>query len=202
MEAGMTSMKIRPMDVGLQYRVMRKSKIPFVCSSENNWTSENVKPVDHWIKILDLQAHPEGGYFRETYRASEDIPRNALPDRFAGSRSISTAIYFLLTAHAFSAFHRIRSDELWHFHTGASLTIHILSPDRTYHAHTIGPDGPFQAIVPAQSWFAAEVAHAYALVSCTVAPGFDFEDFELADRAALIAGYPQHRALIERLTRP
>lgn len=160
-----------------------------------------MKPIAYWIETLDLCPHPEGGYFRETYRSSEEIAHGALPARFSGARAFATAIYFLLPGDAFSAFHRIRADELWHFHAGAALTIHLIAPGGDYRALMVGPDGPFQAVVPAGCWFGAEAAGAYALVSCTVAPGFDFDDFELADRQALSDAYPQHRALIERLTR-
>lgn len=162
-----------------------------------------------WIERLDLRPHPEGGYFRETYRASEAIARAALPERFDGPRSFATAIYFLLTRDAFSAFHRIRSDELWHFYAGAPLTIAVLDADGRGRlaTHALGRDPTrgesLQVVVPAGAWFAAEVASpgAYALVGCTVAPGFDFADFELATRANLLDRYPQHRGVIERLTR-
>lgn len=159
-----------------------------------------MKSAEHWIKTLNLQPHPEGGYFSETYRATEHIAHNALPPRFSGSRVFSTAIYFLLTSTTISAFHRIQSDELWFFHAGNPLTIHTLSPNGQHHPHIIGPDGPFQIAVPTGHWFGAEVTQDHALVSCTVAPGFDFADFELANRQTLIAQYPQHHALITRLT--
>lgn len=162
-----------------------------------------------WIERLDLRPHPEGGYFRETYRASEVIAHAGLPERFEGARSFATAIYFLLTRDAFSAFHRIRSDELWHFYAGAPITIAILDAGGTGRLATqsLGRDPTrgesLQVVVPAGAWFAAEVASAgaYALVGCTVAPGFDFADFELGARADLLERYPQHRGVIERLTR-
>jgi predicted cupin superfamily sugar epimerase len=142
--------------------------------------------VNDWIEKLQLVKHPEGGYYRETYRCGQQF----------GARACSTAIYFLLPAGEFSALHRINSDELWHFYAGNELTIHILEPRATL---TIG-SGNFQAVVPAGCWFGATVERGYALVGCTVSPGFDFRDFELADRAALLRQYPQHRPLIERLT--
>ena len=162
-----------------------------------------------WIERLDLRPHPEGGYFRETYRASETIAAAGLPERFAGARPFATAIYFLLTTDAFSAFHRIRSDELWHFYAGGPVTLAILDADGKGQLATrsLGRDPArgesLQVVVPAGAWFAAEVAPtgAYALVGCTVAPGFDFADFELAARASLLERYPQHRGVIERLTR-
>ncbi len=162
-----------------------------------------------WIERLDLRPHPEGGYFRETYRASEQVAADALPARFEGARAFGTAIYFLLTRDAFSAFHRIRSDEIWHFYAGDPITLAILDADGKGRLATqsLGRDparGEFpQAVIPAGAWFAAEVASAgrFALVGCTVAPGFDFADFELGERARLRDRYPQHRGVIERLTR-
>lgn len=162
-----------------------------------------------WIERLDLRPHPEGGYFRETYRAAETIAGDALPKGFDGPRAFATAIYFLLTREAFSAFHRIRSDELWHFYAGDPVTLAILDADGKGQLATqcLGRDparGAMpQVVIPAGAWFAAEVASAgsFALVGCTVAPGFDFADFELAERGRLVERYPQHRNVIERLTR-
>ena len=166
-----------------------------------------MKPPDHYIQSLHLEPHPEGGWYRETYRAAETIPRAGLPARFSGARPLATAIYFLLTADTFSALHRIRSDELWHFHAGGALTLHLVEPEGAYRRLRLGPDlaagESFQATVPAGCWFGAEVAApgGFALVGCTVAPGFDFADFELGERAELLRRYPAHRALVERLTR-
>jgi predicted cupin superfamily sugar epimerase len=156
--------------------------------------------ASHWIDELKLRPHPEGGYFREMYRSDETIPLEGLPDRFLGDRSFSTAIYFLITENIFSALHRIQSDELWFFHAGSNLSVHLIDPQGEYRCLTVGPDGPFQAVVPAGCWFGAEVDRDYALVSCTVAPGFDFFDFDLADRSALLGQFPQHGDLITRLT--
>jgi predicted cupin superfamily sugar epimerase len=119
---------------------------------------------------------------------------------------ISTAILFLLLNRQFSAFHRIRSDEIWHFHCGATVLLHVLKPDGNYACIELGLNPPAalpQAVVPAGSWFAAEVKgrRGFSLVSCTVAPGFDFADFELARRNKLTKAYPAHKALIRRLTR-
>ena len=163
--------------------------------------------AEDYVRTLDLQPHPEGGWFRETYRATETIPQSGLPPRFSGARSFATAIYFLLGADTFSALHRIRSDELWHFYAGSPLAIHCLDPDGALRILRLGPDPArgetFQAAVPAGCWFGAEVAEpgGFSLVGCTVAPGFDFDDFELGRRGELCRRYPAHRALIERLTR-
>ncbi len=156
----------------------------------------------YWIEHLGLEPHPEGGYFLQTYQAGESIPREGLPERFDGPRVFSTAIYFLLAGDQFSAFHRIRSDELWHFYAGSALTLHVLYPDGRYEqAHL--RHRQFQALAPAGCWFGASVdnVESYTLVGCTVAPGFDFADFELAGERALIEQFPQHAEIITQLTR-
>ena len=159
-----------------------------------------------WIRKLALRPHPEGGHYRETYRAAERVPAGGLPRRFSGPRSCSTAIYFLLQGHEVSRLHRIKSDEIWHFYAGAPLTVHVIDTQGRYHAHPLGrkPNSEAlpQIVVPAGAWFGATVdrARGYALVGCTVAPGFDFADFELADRTTLLRQFPRHRQLIERLT--
>ncbi|MBT3603281.1 MAG: cupin domain-containing protein [Candidatus Latescibacteria bacterium] len=159
-----------------------------------------MRTAQYWIDKLELETHPEGGYFGEMYRSTEKIAQDDLPDRFLGDRSFSTAIYFLLTENNFSALHRIQSDELWFFHTGSPLNVHLIEPSGEYTCLTVGPEGPFQGVVPAGCWFGAEVDRDYALVSCTVAPGFDFSDFDLADRVLLLDQFPQHSDLITRLT--
>ena len=162
--------------------------------------------AQYWIDHLELAPHPEGGFFRETYRSPGIIESCALPDGFSGARAFSTAIYFLLRSHERSAFHRIASDELWHFHMGSPLTVHCIHPGGEHARILLGPDPDagqvFQAIVPAGVWFGATVDDpgAFSLVGCTVAPGFDFTDFQLASRDDLLAQYPQHRAIIESLT--
>lgn len=164
--------------------------------------------ADYWINKLGLISHPEGGYYRESYRSDEMIADGALPVRFAGGdRAFSTAIYFLLSGSDFSAFHRLHSDELWHFYTGAPLTIHALNEKGDYSRWSLGSDGEkgetFQVVIKAGIWFGAalEDVDSFALAGCTVAPGFDFRDFEMGDRSELIRLYPGHRALIEQLTR-
>jgi predicted cupin superfamily sugar epimerase len=168
-------------------------------------SSNNAKD---WIEALNLEPHPEGGYFRQTYRSKITIPREALPAEFKGPRVVSTGIYFLLEEKNFSAFHRLRSDEMWHFYAGSPVVVHAIDQDGSYSQMLLGSDPEagqmFQAVVRAGCWFASHVAdwNSFALVGCTVAPGFDFADFEMANRAELVREYPQHRDLIERLTRP
>ncbi|HXW18603.1 MAG TPA: cupin domain-containing protein [Candidatus Acidoferrales bacterium] len=161
----------------------------------------------YWISRLNLAPHPEGGWFRQTYAATLTIPRNALPPQFTAARPASTAIYFLLDAQIFSAFHRLRSDELWHFYSGGPLIVYVIDSEGRLDEMLLGGDPDagesFQGVVKAGCWLAARVKNprSYALVGCTMAPGFDFADFELATRSDLAAQYPQHRALIESLTR-
>lgn len=129
-----------------------------------------------------------------------------MPARFGGPRCFSTGIYFLLESGQRSLLHRIRSDEIWHFYAGAPLALSAICPDGRLDQTVLGPNTEsgqvFQAVVAAGSWYGAVVKEpdSYSLVGGTVAPGFEFADFELADRRALVAAFPQHRALIERLT--
>jgi uncharacterized protein len=161
----------------------------------------------YWIRQLELEAHPEGGYYRQTYKADLVLPHASLPLDFTRPRAVSTAIYFLLEGDNFSAFHRLRSDELWHFYAGGTLLVHVIEGGGRYLTIQLGNDPEagdmFQGTVRAGCWFASEVkdARSFALVGCTVAPGFDFEDFELAEREQLVRNYPQHRELIAKLTR-
>ena len=162
------------------------------------------------IERLALRPHPEGGFYRETYRAADVIGAEALPGRFRGDRTCSTAIHFLLRGEQFTALHRLRSDELWHFYLGAPLEIVEISTDGSLAVTRLGPDLPAgespQAVVPAGHWFGARLAEpgpgAFALAGCTVAPGFDFADLEMGRRDRLIDAYPQHEAVIRALTRP
>jgi predicted cupin superfamily sugar epimerase len=166
----------------------------------------DIKQAAYWIKTLGLTQHPEGGWFAESYRAAESIPAAALPERFNGPRSFCTAIHFLLEQGDFSALHRLKSDELWHFYAGEPLTVHVITPAGKHERILLGGNPEqgerFQAMVPAGCWFGAETHERFALVGCTVAPGFDFADFEMAAQAELLASFPQHAALILRLTRP
>ena len=162
---------------------------------------------------LGLEPHPEGGFFRETYRAAETVqtPR--------GARVASTAILFLVTVAAISHLHRLSSDELWVFQGGLPLELVTLSPGGDLGVHMLGDttggareaDGVVvapQALVPAGSWQGARLAggphlpaaRAWALVSCIVSPGFEYEDFELGERDALLAVYPEHAQVVTAFT--
>jgi uncharacterized protein len=200
----------------------------------------------YWIERLRLERHPEGGYFRQTYKSGSivepQVSENSRPTKSTlvaksairvgqpgpgGARAASTAIYFLLEGKSFSAFHRLRWDEMWHFYGGSPLVVHVINAAGEYSSIFLGDDPGadqvFQAVVKAGCWFASEIVRnphpstgsgqaftqnrgeaghpPWALVGCTVAPGFEFEDFELAKREELMRRFPQHRELIERLTR-
>ena len=162
--------------------------------------------ADDLIRLLELRPHPEGGHFAEVFRSSLSVASQA----HAGARAASTAIYFLLKASELSALHRVRSDEGWHHYAGDALELHAFS-DAEHHIHRLGADfargeRPF-AMVPANAWQAARVAesanakHGFALVGCTVAPGFDFSDFELPSRERMLAYLPGHADWVQALTR-
>ena len=159
------------------------------------------------IQQYNLQPHPEGGWYKEIYKSSEHIAANALPARFFGDRTFSTAIYFLLEQGNFSAFHRIKSDECWHFYAGDCLQIYVIQMNGTLDIIRLSNDIEqgqlFQYTVPANCWFASRPApnSSFCFVGCTVAPGFDFADFEMADATALSALFPQHEILITSLCR-
>jgi predicted cupin superfamily sugar epimerase len=149
------------------------------------------------IQNLQLQPHPEGGFYRETYRSGQTLITDD-----GRTRNVSTAIYYLLENEDKSHFHRIQSDELWHFHQGKPMEIFMIHEGQVIVA-TLGNDlakGELpQIVLPAHRWFAARVKDSagYSLVSCTVAPGFDFTDFELAKKETLIREFPHLKEVIE-----
>ncbi len=159
-----------------------------------------------YIEKLGLQPHPEGGYFKEIYRSGEIILPEVLPNKLKRERSVSTSIYFVLEGSHVSKFHCLKSDELWHFYDGSRIKIYIISKTGDLSEVILGKEiekgEVFQAVIPAGHWFAAEVMEksSFSLVGCTVSPGFDFEDFELADRKDLLEMYPMHRQIIEKFT--
>lgn len=163
--------------------------------------------ASEYIQLLGLQAHPEGGYFRETYRDQRSFSFANGEQGFEGKKNFSTAIFFLLEQGNFSAFHRIRSDEVWHFYAGDPLEVIEIDEKGILHKALLGnrPDRgeTFQYVVKAGRWFGSRVAANgnFALVGCTVSPGFDFADFEMADRETLINAFPQYREIILAMTR-
>ncbi|WP_111979218.1 cupin domain-containing protein [Algibacillus agarilyticus] len=165
--------------------------------------------ADSLIQTLALEPHPEGGFYKEVYRAEGVIVQSALPACFSGDRHYATSIYFLLKAGQRSCFHKINQDEAWHFYAGSTLAVHMISPQGQYSVIKLGQNlaqgEVFQAVVPAGYYFAAQLfdleasAEQFALVGCTVSPGFDFADFSMPNQQELLAEFPQHKALIQRL---
>jgi predicted cupin superfamily sugar epimerase len=165
-----------------------------------------LKTSEYWIKKLRLEKHPEGGWFKEVYRSAEMISEKCLPEGFSGSRNASTSIYYLLEDDNFSSFHRIKSDEIWHYYTGNS-SLEIISIEKgEIKKQILGNQAEenqlFQVVVPKNTWFAARLTDTkgYALAGCTVSPGFNFDDFELAG-IEFLAEYPQLKDKIAGLIR-
>lgn len=157
------------------------------------------------INKYNLQPHPEGGWYKQTYKCNEVIAAEALPERFNAARFFSTAIYFLLEQGDFSAFHRIKSDECWHFYEGDPLHIYIIDENGELKIVSLGKGdhSTYQYVVPAHCWFASRPVPGseYCFVGCTVSPGFEFDDFELANARELSNTYPQHKEIIKELCR-
>lgn len=155
----------------------------------------------YWINKLSLQAHPEGGFYKEVFRSDIEVMA-AYNDK---PKQAITSIYYLLEGNDYSGFHRLKSDEIWYFHKGAPLHIHVL--DNTGLLHSIELSdleaGNLSVVIPAGLWFAAEIPskQGFCLASCAVAPGFDFAEFEMAKMDALCGDYPQYSDLIARLCR-
>jgi uncharacterized protein len=160
-----------------------------------------------FIDFYKMQPHPEGGYYLEAYRSNLFIDGETFDSSMNGKRNLSTAIYFLLEQGNFSAFHKIKSDELWHFYAGEALHIYVLHPNGelsiTALGNNIANGEVFQYTVPANCWFASKPApkSSFSFVGCTVAPGFDFTDFELAIKENLVQQFPQHSTIINQLCR-
>lgn len=164
---------------------------------------EQMKKIDaaELVALYGLRAHPEGGYFGETYRSGGKTVYPGL-----GARNFSTAIYFLLPSGAKSRLHRLKADELWHFHLGGPLVVAQIYPDGRVENTILGADlgagQRLQHAVPAGCWFGSYPCEGteFSFVSCTVAPGFEFQDFELGSRADLLGRFPAAAELIEKLT--
>ena len=157
------------------------------------------KDAARLIKRLGLEKHPEGGYFKQTYTADTIVNVAG----YDGPRHISTGIYYMLVADQFSAFHRIRSDELWHHYTGGSLTLYAIDNGKLSEIKMGKSRGEApQVAIKANTWFAASLndKKSYCLLGCTVSPGFDYRDWELGRRNELVKMYPQHTTLIDRYT--
>lgn len=166
-----------------------------------------MRNAEFWIERLGMEPHPEGGFYRETWRSEGSWPFDATSP-FGSPRSHVTAIHYLLRTGERSRLHRIHSDELWFWHAGSPLQVELFPPSGGHGSFMLGADPDrgqvLQEGVPAESWFGAWISEptsaGFALVSCVVAPGFDFRDFAFADRAAMLKAYPEQVELIERLT--
>ncbi len=163
--------------------------------------------LEEIITKLDLIPHPEGGFYKETYRSEGYIKKDSLSDVYSDKRNYSTCIYFVITSASFSAWHKIHQEEIWHFYLGSSITIHLISPEGEYSAVVLGNDiskGEVpQYVVKGEWWFAVTVnnENSFALTGCTVAPGFDFDDFILPSRSELLELFPHLSKEVTDLTR-
>jgi uncharacterized protein len=163
--------------------------------------------VKRIVERFELVPHPEGGFFREVYRSTMKLDHPGVPEGFAPGRSAGTLIYFLLSGSDFSAFHRVRfSDEIWHLYAGGPLEIFVIDSAGSLDRRLLTTDlmqGEPTTLIPAGAWQSARLADGagWALGGCTVAPGFDFEDFEMPPRAELLERFPRHEATIRALTR-
>ena len=157
------------------------------------------KDASYYIEFLGLEPHPEGGYFKSSFASTETL------DVSGSSRNLYTSIYFLLGEKDISHFHRLKSDELWYFHGGDPLVVHVIDPKGNYHEYKLGLDianGEMpQVIVPKNSIFGSSVLEGgeFSLVGCMVAPGFEYKDFELFTRDELLEKYPEHEFIIRKL---
>lgn len=160
--------------------------------------------ANYWIEHLNMKAHPEGGYFVETYRSEYKIEKEISSNHYGGNRNIASSIFYLINGEGFSAFHRMKSDENWYFHDGSPIVIYHFISDGNLVTSTLGLNphkGYFPNItIPAGTWFAAEIMDndSFGLASCVVTPGFEFKDFELAKQEELLSKYPQNKELIKR----
>jgi predicted cupin superfamily sugar epimerase len=176
-----------------------------------------LKDAQYWIDRLELEPHPEGGFFREIYRSeercrvgwpgrSEEAERVGPAGRFSGPRCLMTSIHYLLRDGQVSRLHRLLADEIWLFHAGTALDLHLLSPDGSYRCEALGPDPEagqsWQVTVAHGDWIGAALQDptGYCLVSCLMAPGFEFTDFELGRREELLERYPGQAEIVLELT--
>lgn len=165
----------------------------------------NKHNAQYYISNLGLLPHPEGGYYKRTFESEEQTSDQELSVEFEGKRRLYTSIYFLLGSDDISHFHRLKSDELWYYHAGSPLTVHVIDEDGVYKEYKLGIDlenGEVpQVLVPKNSIFGSSVKDedTFSLVGCMVSPGFEFQDFELFTQDELLAKYPQHQEIIMKL---
>ena len=160
--------------------------------------------AEYWIQHLQLKPHPEGGFYHEGYKSSIEISLKSLPIGYKSPHRLATSIYYLLRSEDISRLHRLRSDELWFFHTGSPIKVIYLDTEGKKHSFILGDNYEkaelFSVLIPAGCIFCAEVTnpYSYGLVSCVVTPGFKFEDFEMFEKEDLIQAYPKHADFIEK----
>jgi len=159
-----------------------------------------------WIESLNLLPHPEVGYFREIYRSENTIGNSSLPAEFEGNRSVGTSIYYLLKSGQRSLLHRIKSDEIWHHYDGSPIVLFLIHEDGKHEEILLGKniaggENP-QIVIKGGTWFGAfpKNDNSFTLAGCTVHPGFDFDDFEMADREKMLIDFPHLESIIRRLT--
>jgi len=163
--------------------------------------------ADFYISKLQLNPHPEGGYYKEVYRSDEIIEAVHLPVRYKSSRAFSTSIFFLLKNDQVSMFHKLKSDEIWHFYDGCGVKIYVIEKNGIKREVLLGnklEQGELpQVIINKNSWFGAELLNksSFCLIGCTVSPGFEFKDFKLGEREKLLKLFPQHENIIKKLTK-
>jgi predicted cupin superfamily sugar epimerase len=164
---------------------------------------ENLQTAAHWIQKLNLQPHPEGGYYHELYRSKLEVTR--VSSSLVNIYSAFSSIYYLLEGTDYSGFHRLSSDEIWYFHRGVPLLIHMIDENGNYSSQELSDEltGTLSYMVSAGVWFASEIpsANGFSLVSCAVAPGFEFSEFEMAEKDVLLKKYPEHSGILSRLCR-
>jgi predicted cupin superfamily sugar epimerase len=155
----------------------------------------------YWINHLDLLPHLEGGFYKEVFRSGIAVNKTASAD----TKQACTSIYYLLEGKDYSGFDRLASDEIWYFHKGAPLCIHVINKAGDYYTFELSDTGTgnLSVVIEAGLWFAAEIpsSEGFTLVSCAVAPGFEFAEFEMAALDGMMKLYPQHIGLLERLCR-
>lgn len=164
-----------------------------------------MKSAQYWIEHLQMIPHPEGGYYLRPHISDETFVRKDIPGVYSSERKLWTSEYMLIEAGQDMSFHRVRSEEMWYFHAGAPLKVHILTPEGAHHLHTLGIDmdaeQQLQLQISKNCIVALEGDNAlYSLIGVMISPGFDMDDFKLFSKNELISRFPQHAQLIERFT--
>ena len=161
--------------------------------------------ANYYVTKLGMEPHPEGGFYKRTFESKEQTSDQELSVEFEGKRKLYTSIFFLLGSKDISHLHRLKSDELWYYHAGSPLTIHVIDEKGDYKEHKLGinlDEGEIpQVLVTKNSIFGSSVSDedTFSLVGCMVSPGFEFQDFELFTQEELLSKYPQHREVIMKL---